>query len=241
MTENGYTIVMAPNDNTAYTSARNILAFAVLRSDSRITAMMWCILPKILNIWYNTFVRILIAGASGGIGGAVAVSARAMHCQVVEWNRADFESGAALPPGPYEGVVFAVGMCPVRPLSTLDDDAFMETIRVNCGLFVSLMREIVDRRLYGEDGMRVVAVSSVSAKEGWAGGAAYCASKGALSAVCRALDLELRPRGISVAAIEPRYVKTRMFDECAGRMGVPDSMAQEPSVLAGEILKGVMK
>lgn len=185
--------------------------------------------------------RILIAGASGGIGGAVAVSARAMHCQVVEWNRADFESGAALPPGPYEGVVFAVGMCPVRPLSTLDDDAFMETIRVNCGLFVSLMREIVDRRLYGEDGMRVVAVSSVSAKEGWAGGAAYCASKGALSAVCRALDLELRPRGISVAAIEPRYVKTRMFDECAGRMGVPDSMAQEPSVLAGEILKGVMK
>jgi NAD(P)-dependent dehydrogenase (short-subunit alcohol dehydrogenase family) len=87
--------------------------------------------------------------------------------------------------------------------------------------------------------MRVVAVSSVSATEGWPGGAAYCAAKGALSALCRALDAELKPRGISVQAIEPRYVKTRMFDSCAGRMGVSNALARDPADLADEILKGI--
>ena len=181
--------------------------------------------------------RILVSGTSGGIGGAVAEAARAAGSVVVAWNRADFENGTPLPEGPYDAFVFATGMCPVMPLSALSDDAFAEAVRVNCGLFVKMMREIVRCRLYAADGMKVVAVSSVSASEGWAGGAAYCASKGALSAVCRALDAELGPRGISVTAVEPRYVKTRMFDACAGRMGVDPALARDPAEFAEEILK----
>ena len=184
-------------------------------------------------------VRILIAGSSGGIGSAVAEASRAAGHIVTDWNRADFESGAALPDGPYDAFVFATGMCSVAPLATLSDEAFLEAVRVNCLLFVRMMREIVKRRLYAPGGMKAVAVSSVSAAEGWAGGAAYCASKGALSAACRALDAELVQRGIRVSAIEPRYVKTRMFDGCAGRMGVPASAAQDPRELAKEILKGL--
>ena len=118
----------------------------------------------------------------------------------------------------------------------MTDAEFEETFRVNCGLFVKLMRHVVAGKLNNPKGMKVVAVSSVSATEGWAGGAAYCASKGALSAVCRALDTELKPRGISVVALEPRYVKTRMFDDCAGRMGVDPALAQSPDALAAEIL-----
>lgn len=185
--------------------------------------------------------RVLVAGSSGGIGSAVANAARAAGHTVVDWNRADFDSRAGLPSGPFDALVFAVGTCPVVPVTGLSDGAFAETMRINCGLFIGLVREIVQRRLYATDGMRVIAVSSVSATEGWAGGAAYCASKGALSAVCRALDAELAPRGITVKAIEPRYVKTRMFDICAGRMGVPASAAQDPRELAEEILKGVTK
>ena len=118
----------------------------------------------------------------------------------------------------------------------MTDAELEETFRVNCGLFVKLMRHVVAGKLNNPKGMRVVAISSVSAMEGWAGGAAYCASKGALSAVCRALDVELKPRGISVTALEPRYVKTRMFDACAGRMGVDPALAQSPDALAAEIL-----
>ena len=118
----------------------------------------------------------------------------------------------------------------------MTDEELEETFRVNCGLFVKLMRHVVSGKLNNPKGMKVVAISSVSATEGWAGGAAYCASKGALSAVCRALDAELKPRGISVMALEPRYVKTRMFDACAGRMGVDPALAQSPDALAAEIL-----
>ena len=54
--------------------------------------------------------------------------------------------------------------------------------------------------------------------------------------MCRAMDAELRAKKISVRALEPRYVKTRMFDACAGRMGVPASEARNPADLAAEIL-----
>ena len=64
----------------------------------------------------------------------------------------------------------------------------------------------------------------------------YCASKGALSAAARALDAELSPKGISVAALEPRYVLTRMFRDCAGRMGVPEAAALSPESFACELM-----
>ena len=182
--------------------------------------------------------RILVTGTTGGIGGAVKRAALAAGHSVLEVNRGDFDSldAALAPHTPLDALVFATGTCPVRPLTAMTDAEFAETFRVNCGLFVKLMRQVVAGKLNNPKGMRVVAVSSVSAVEGWAGGAAYCASKGALSAVCRALDAELKPRGVSVTALEPRYVKTRMFDACAGRMGVDPALAQSPDALAAEIL-----
>ena len=180
--------------------------------------------------------RILITGTTGGIGGAVKRAALAAGHAVVEVNRGDFDTFSSMGSAPVDGIVFTTGVCPVKPLTLTGDEEFEETFRVNCGLFVKLMRHVVAGKLNNPKGMRVVAISSVSATEGWAGGAAYCASKGALSAVCRALDVELKPRGISVTALEPRYVKTRMFDACAGRMGVDPALAQSPDALAAEIL-----
>ena len=180
--------------------------------------------------------RILITGTTGGIGGAVKRAALAAGHTVVEVNRGDFGTFPSVGPDLLDGIVFTTGACPVKPLSAMTDAEFEETFRVNCGLFVKLMRHVVAGKLVSPKGMKVVAVSSVSATEGWAGGAAYCASKGALSAVCRALDVELKPRGISIVALEPRYVKTRMFDDCAGRMGVDPALAQEPDEFAKEVL-----
>lgn len=185
--------------------------------------------------------EILVTGTTGGIGGAVARAAREAGHSVVEANRGNFAAQQILPDAAprFGAVVFATGTCPVMPLSATTDELFMETVRVNCGLFLRLVREIVRRKLYCPEGTKIVAVSSVSATGGWPGGAAYCASKGALSALCRALDAELKPRGISVSALEPRYVATAMFDSCAGRMGVPRSEAMPPEEFAEEILKAI--
>ena len=183
--------------------------------------------------------RILVTGTTGGIGGAVKRAALVAGHSVVEVNRGDFVSFSSLGPDPIDGIVFTTGMCPVRPLTALTDDELEETFRVNCGLFVRLMRHVIGVKLYNPQGLKVIAISSVSATEGWAGGAAYCASKGALSAVCRALDAELKSKKISVVALEPRYVKTRMFDACAGRMGVNPALAQSPDDFAAEVLSSL--
>ena len=183
----------------------------------------------------------LVTGTTGGIGGAVKAAAIARGHEVVDFNRADFDALASgpnppFPQGPFGALAFCTGMCPVRPAALTSDAAFAETFRVNCGLFLSLVRRIVAERLYDPAGFRAVAVSSVSAVEGWPGGAAYCASKGALSALCRALDAELAPKRISVRALEPRHVRTRMFDECAGRMGADPALARDPADFAMEVL-----
>jgi short-subunit dehydrogenase len=60
-----------------------------------------------------------------------------------------------------------------------------------------------------------------------------------LSAVCRALDVELAPRKISVRALEPRHVRTAMFERCAGRMGTDPSSALDPEEFARDVLSGL--
>lgn len=181
--------------------------------------------------------RIVVTGTSGGVGGAVASAARALGHEVVEVNRAQFESSAPLlDVTEVEAVVFATGCCPVKPLGLISDASFDETMHVNCGTFLRLMRELVTQKRFAAGGAKVLAVSSVSATEGWAGGAAYCASKGALSALCRALDAELSAKKISVKALEPRYIRTKMFEQGAGRMGVPASAAVDPAEFAAEVL-----
>ncbi len=181
--------------------------------------------------------KIVVTGTSGGIGGAVARAARAAGHSVVDVNRADFaREGELVREDGVDAVVFATGVCPVAPLSKTDDELLVETFRVNCALFARLMRELAAGGRFSPYGAKAIAVSSVSATEGWPGGVAYCASKGALSAVCRAMDAELRGRGVRVVAVEPRYVKTAMFDGCAGRMGVPASAAEAPEAFAERIL-----
>lgn len=209
---------------------------------------------------------IFVAGASSGIGRAVAVEAsrRGARCVLAARREDELErtrgmmenpSVHAVAPvdfadtvsrdvtlmriftaeGPFDGVAYTVGACPVLPLARLDPAAFEETMRVNCGGFIALVRAFAARGAYAADGAAALAVSSVSAREGWPGGTAYCASKGALSAAARALAAELAPKRIAVEVIEPSYVLTPMFRNGAARMGVPESAAVPPETVAREI------
>lgn len=211
--------------------------------------------------------KMLVAGASSGIGRAVAIMAaeRGAQCVLAARREDELEKTRSLmaspekhqvvpidfgdslgldlslmrlftQEGPFDGVVFSVGQCPVLPLSRLDQEAFEGTMRVNCYGFVALMKAFAARGAHVDHDAAAVAVSSISAQEGWAGGIAYCASKGALSAVARALAVELAPKNIRVKAIEPAYVLTQMFRNGATRMGVPDSAAVSPESVAKEIL-----
>ena len=193
--------------------------------------------------------RLLVVGASGGIGSAVMAEASSAGWKCVGADRhaefaLDLSDRAGLEPrlkrlfeerGPFDAVVFAAGVCPIVPLASVSADSLAETMLVNCESFVMLVKAYAACGA-GENGGKIVAVSSVSAKEGWAGGSLYCASKGALSAAARALDAELAQKGIRVMAIEPGHVLTDMFRRGAGRMGVPESQAAAPESVARDIL-----
>jgi 3-oxoacyl-[acyl-carrier protein] reductase len=67
---------------------------------------------------------------------------------------------------------------------------------------------------------RVVNISSISAL-GHAERVNYCAAKAGLLGMSKALAVELGPQGITVNAVAPGLIVTRMTDATAARRGVP--------------------
>ena len=187
--------------------------------------------------------RILVTGASGGIGRATAVAAAELGAQVVlTARRADaLEETRRLCPGeghrvlagdlsdvsflpelvaqaaPLDGLAHVAGVSPIEPVTVFDARRAEAAMRVNCFAFVELMK-LLARPTFRAPAFAAVAVSSVSAVVGWNGGTVYCATKGALSASVRTLATELAPRGIRVNAVCPSNVRTPMFEAGAGRL-----------------------
>jgi len=92
---------------------------------------------------------------------------------------------------------------------------------------------------------RVINISSVTALTGNRGQVNYAAAKGALNAATKALSLEVASRGITVNAVAPGIIATRMsgaaFDAAAianlvpmKRAGTPEEVANLVGFLASE-------
>jgi NAD(P)-dependent dehydrogenase (short-subunit alcohol dehydrogenase family) len=74
---------------------------------------------------------------------------------------------------------------------------------------------IFSKRFYSYDGASFVAISSTASQAAWKGGVAYCASKAAIDAATRALSLEFVERRIRFNTIVPSYIRTKIVDEAA--------------------------
>jgi len=95
------------------------------------------------------------------------------------------------------------------------------------------------RPMMAEKSGVIVSVSSIAADYGVAGQANYCASKGGLVALTRALAAELAPKGIRVNAVLPGFIDTEMTAKMPRqvkrenkerillrRFGTPDEVAE---------------
>jgi NAD(P)-dependent dehydrogenase (short-subunit alcohol dehydrogenase family) len=189
----------------------------------------------------------LVTGGSHGIGRAVALQLAARGERVVACgtDRAALEAlavetrGAVQPLvldltdraavyrevaalGPLHGVIACAGVCETAGLDQDPEDAIWERVLgVNLnGLYYSLKSAAPAL----EQGGRIVIVSSGLGKLGRARYHAYTASKHAALGLMKCLSRELAPRGITVNAVCPGWVDTRMarrdIELAAARAGV---------------------
>ena len=180
---------------------------------------------------------VLLTGAARGIGASTAVILAGEGAHVVCLDRPGDEEplrevaasirGTALPIditdadaparihdflrerfGGVDVVIHNAGITRDRTLAKMTRQLWDQAIDVNLGAVMRITRELCDGTL--RDGGAVVLLSSVAGIAGNLGQTNYAASKAGIAAYARALAQELAPRGISVNAIAPGFIETRL-------------------------------
>ena len=168
----------------------------------------------------------LVTGASKGLGRGIASHLSGSGYEVTGCSReapaaqsfehisgidfsqpATFERLYALLPE-IDALVNNVGIALDGLLATQPEEAVASLISVNLTSTLLLTKRYVRMRLAAKRSGVIVTVSSIVALRGYAGLAAYSASKAGLDGMTRALARELGPKGFRVNSVLPGYIET---------------------------------
>ena len=162
------------------------------------------------------------------LGGALVATPAADLCDVAACRAAVFSAVEAA--GRLDLLVNAAGLWTEGPAELTREEDFDRVLGVNLkGLFFLSAAAIPHLE---RTGASIVNLSSDAGLQGNAGAAVYCASKGAVSNLTRALALELAPRGVRVNAVCPADVDTPMLRYQADSFGGGDPEAYRRRLLA---------
>ena len=184
--------------------------------------------------------KILIAGASKGIGFATAkillnkgyeVIAAARNadvmkekfkgCDGVDIYACDFSDIEAIQAfaekvnqesGPISGLVYTAGVQLTMPISMNKPDKVKELFTLNTFAPIELIRCFSKKKMISENGASFVLISSLSAHEGSVGQSLYGATKGALEGFLAPASAELVSRGIRLNIVVPGMIATDMSE-----------------------------
>ncbi len=185
--------------------------------------------------------RILVTGATSGIGRACARMAMSLgakviavgrnqealdslgatlsiRCDITRYSEIDSMVNQLTGGGKIDGFVHAAGVSFPAPLKGVDMGEAQKLFSVNYFSFLDIMKHVANVR-NAAPGFSVVAISSVASLAGWGGVSVYAGSKGALNATVRALAMEFAPKGWRVNAVLPSNIKTPMFDSMVDGLG----------------------
>ena len=186
--------------------------------------------------------RALVTGGSGAIGAAVCreLAGRGMHvivharhldraralteeigaaggkAEAVAFDVASHSAASqALEPllaaGAVQVLVHSAGVSADAPLAGMSETQWQDVIGVSLNGFFNVARPLLLPLLRTRWG-RIVAVSSVAGIMGNRGQANYAAAKAGLHGAVKSLALEVASRGVTVNAVAPGIIATRMTE-----------------------------
>jgi len=110
--------------------------------------------------------------------------------------------------GKMDVLVVNAGIGESAPLASFSEKQFDDTVNVNFkGVFFSVQRALP----YLNDGASIVLTSSATNEKGFAGYAAYAATKAAVRSLARSFSTELLDRNIRVNVLSPGAIDTPFF------------------------------
>lgn len=199
--------------------------------------------------------RVLVTGASSGLGRATALACARMGATVIGVGRdaerldetqamldsagnghrmvraeltlaADRDALIASLEGiALHGVVHAAGISRLSPVRMFSEKHLREVQAINLEAPMLLTSALIKRNLVA-DGGSMVFISSIAAHIGVPGVGAYSGTKAALIAMVRCLAMEVAKRGIRANCLSPALVKTPLLDATASMLGA-GAMEQE--------------
>lgn len=141
---------------------------------------------------------------------AAGATAHAYRCDVSNADEAKATVGAVLADfGSVWALVNNAGITRDTLLARMKDEDFARVLDVNLTGAFNMMRALT-RPLMRQRGGRIVNMSSVVGLMGNAGQANYAASKAGLIGLTKSVARELAPRGVTVNAVVPGFVRTDM-------------------------------
>ncbi len=185
--------------------------------------------------------NVLLTGASGGIGGAIA---HALHgagatvslsgtrieplealaaelgerAHVLPCNLSDAEAVTALPKqaaeamGSVDILVNNAGITRDNLFMRMSDDEWASVLEVNLTSTMRLCRGVMRGMMKARWG-RIVNISSVVGATGNPGQANYAASKAGMVGMSKSIAYEVASRGITVNCVAPGFITTPMTDK----------------------------
>jgi NAD(P)-dependent dehydrogenase (short-subunit alcohol dehydrogenase family) len=110
-----------------------------------------------------------------------------------------------------KGFVHCAGILKILPIRSIERSSVEETMNINFSSAVEIIRLLVRKRINQKHLRGIVFVSSIASLYGARGFNLYCASKGALDSLMRALAIELAP-DVRVNSVLPGAIRTGMTD-----------------------------
>ena len=192
----------------------------------------WC-MKKLFDLSGK---KILVTGASSGIGRAIAIQSSLQGAAVYLTARNKqrlLETARLLAPGEHcvfpsdlvigeeiislaeqmpelDGIVLNAGAVKTMPVQYIKIDALKGLFTLNIQSSILLIQYLLKKKRIKEGGS-VCFISSVSSNYAQVGNSVYSSTKGAVNSFSRSLALELAPKRIRVNAILPAFVKTDLL------------------------------